>query len=200
MLGAVLCPGFSKTARSHPGHGEAGRDGKDELAIPIFGRRLTDDVCERSAESAEASKPNIEADICDTSWGLPEQEHRALHPAALKVPMRRLAKRSPKGPDEVRLRHVRDLGKVGDVERPGIGAIDCVAGSKHPPIELFHGPGHSAMLSGPAQTRPARPPHHNPFRREESELPPRFDDLRAALMHQPIVPPTEIELFATHRR
>ena len=155
MLGTVLCPGFSETARSCPGHGEAGRNGKDELATPIFGRRLTDDVCERAAESAEASKPNIEADIRDTSWGLSEQEHRALHPPALKVPMRRLPEGGFEGPDEVRFRDVRHLGEIGDVKWPRIGAIDGITSPQHAAIQLLDGTGHDPIVTQPS-ANPAR--------------------------------------------
>src|ERR1700676_5324061 len=112
MLGAALSPGFSKTARSHPGHREAGRHGKHELAIAILGRRVTNDFRERPAESTEAPKPNIKADVGDTSRGLPEQEHRPLHPPALQVTMRRLAKGRPKGPDEMSLGYRSDLREV----------------------------------------------------------------------------------------
>src|SRR4029077_19784655 len=103
MLGAVLGPGFSKTARSHPGHGEAGRDGKHELAIAIFRRRIANDVRERSAESAKASKPNVEADVSDAALSLPEQEHRAFDPPTLKVAVRRLPESGFEGPDEMSL-------------------------------------------------------------------------------------------------
>src|SRR6266853_3278604 len=99
MLGPVLGPGFSKTARSHPGHREAGRYRKNELAIAIFGRRVTHDVRERPAESAKAPKPNIQADVRDAPLSLPQQEHRALDPPSLQVAMGRLAECGLEGPD-----------------------------------------------------------------------------------------------------
>src|ERR1700674_2659175 len=136
MLGAVLAPGFSKTAGSRPGHREAGRHGKDELAIAIFGRSVAHDFCESPAESAEAAKPNVEADVSDTSRGLPEQEHRALHPPALKVTVRSLAERRLEGPDEVGLGYVSDARKTYEIQRLRVSAIHRIAGSKHAAIQL----------------------------------------------------------------
>src|SRR6202163_1911703 len=136
MLGSGLGPGFSKTARSHPGHREAGRHGKHELAIAIFGRSVADYVAERAAESAEASKPDVEADVRDTSWGLPEQEHRALHAPALQIAMRRLAEGRPEGPDEMSLGNGRHLREAGDVKRLRIGSVDRVPSPQHAAIEL----------------------------------------------------------------
>src|ERR1700682_428014 len=155
MLGAGLGLRFSKTARSHPGHREAGRHGKHELAIAIFGRSVTHDFCERPAESTETSKTNIETDIRDTAWSLPKQEHRPLHPPALQETMRRLAKSCPKGPDEMGLGHRSDLCEVGDVERLRIRAVDRVAGPQHPAIELLDGAGHDPIVPQPGTT-PAR--------------------------------------------
>src|SRR5258708_9393669 len=109
MLGPVLGPGFSKTARSHPGHRKAGRHGKNELAIAIFGGGVTHDIRERPAESAKASKADIETDIRDAPLSLPEQEHRALDPPSLQVAMRRLPERGLERPHEGRLGVIREL-------------------------------------------------------------------------------------------
>src|SRR5258708_38516761 len=109
MVGPVLGPGFSKPARSHAWHREAGRDGKNELAIAIFGRRIAHDIRERPAESAEASKPNIQTDIRDAPLSFPQQEHRALDPPSLQVAMGRLAERGLERPNEVGLGDIRDL-------------------------------------------------------------------------------------------
>src|ERR1700674_1063207 len=148
MLSAAFDPGFSKTARSHPGHREAGRDGKHELAIAVFGRRIANDVGEGPAESAEAAKADVEADVSDAARCLPQQEHRPLHPPALQVAMRRLAESRAKGPYEMSLGNRRDLRQVGDVERLRVGAIHRVACSPHAAIELLSGPGHPTMLRG----------------------------------------------------
>jgi hypothetical protein len=153
MLCATSGPRFSKTARSCPGHGEAGRHGHHELAVSIFRRRVADDVAESPAESAQAAKPNVQADIRDASSRLSQQEHRALHPPALKVAMWCLTEGPPKGPDEVRLGDVRNLGEVWDVERLRVGTVDRVAGAQHPAIQLLHGAGHDPY-SQAAQRRP----------------------------------------------
>src|ERR671918_2743189 len=90
----VLAPRlrFSKTARSRPRLREAGRDGSEVGGTPpIGGRRLADDVGERPAERPETRKAHVEADLGHAAVGLPQEEHRSLDPAALQVPMRRLA-------------------------------------------------------------------------------------------------------------
>ena len=51
--------------------------------------------------------------------------------------MRRLAERRAEGPDEVRLRHVRDPGERGDVERLGELPVHRVAGAQHPAVLLL---------------------------------------------------------------
>src|ERR1700681_4010811 len=140
MLGSGLGPGFSKTARSHPGHREAGRHGKHELAIAIFGRRIAHDVAEGPAESAEASKSDIETDVGDASVRLPQQEHRALHTPALQIAMWGLAKSRSKGPDEMSLGNRRNLREARDVQRLGIGSVDRIPSPQHAAIELLQGP------------------------------------------------------------
>src|SRR2546428_11198934 len=99
MLGAVLLPGFSETARSGPGHGEAVRHCKNEAPGPIVGRRLAHDVTKRAAESSKAPEPDVQADVGHGAVGLPQQEHGALDPPALQVAVRRLTKGRPEGPD-----------------------------------------------------------------------------------------------------
>src|SRR4029077_5423415 len=157
MLGTVLGPGFSKTARSHPGHREAGRDGKNELAIAIFGRGVANDVRERAAESAEAAKPNIETDVRAAPLSLPQQEHRTLHPPALKVPMRCLAEGGLEGTNEMGFGYIRDLRKVGKIQRLRISAIHGVARPQHSAIDLLYGPAHDTMLSRARTCRSREP-------------------------------------------
>src|SRR5712692_3374638 len=108
--------GFSKTARSCPGHREASRNGHDRSALAVGGWRLADDVAEAPAEGAETDEADVEADVRHATVGRAQQEHGALDSAALKVPVRRLAKGRAKGSDEVRLRDVRDASQVGDIE------------------------------------------------------------------------------------
>ena len=110
--------GFSKTARSRPGHREAGRHGGD--VGRGRGRRVGDSptiVAERAAERAEAAEADVEADVGDAAVGLAQQEHRPLDPPALQVAVRRLAEGRPEGADEVRLGDVRDPRQRRDVER-----------------------------------------------------------------------------------
>src|SRR4051812_5307655 len=102
---------YSETARSRPGHRAAGRHvlvpGRPRsLAIP--GRGRADDLPERPAERAEADEPDVEADLRDAAIGLPQQEHRPLHPPPLEVAVRRLAERRLKRADEVRLADMGD--------------------------------------------------------------------------------------------
>src|SRR5712692_6518365 len=110
-LDDVFRPGFSKTARSCPGHREAVRDGQDRPALAIGRWRLADDVAKAPAEGAEAGEADVEADVRHTPVGRPQQEHGAFDPPALQVPMRRLAKRCSEGADEVRLRDVGDTSE-----------------------------------------------------------------------------------------
>src|SRR3712207_2059421 len=109
---------FSKTARSGPGLGEAGRYRPEVLGAPaIGGRRIADDRRKGAAERAEAGEADVEADLGDAAVGLAQKEHRALHPAPLEVPVRGLAEGRTKDADEVRLGDVRDLRQRRDVKR-----------------------------------------------------------------------------------
>src|SRR3954470_20317169 len=99
---------FSETARSRPGHAEAGRGRRHGGAPAVLGGRFADDVAERPAERAEAREADVEADLGHAAVGLAEQEHRALDAAALEVAVRGLAERRPERADEVRLGDVRD--------------------------------------------------------------------------------------------
>src|SRR3954463_9045795 len=95
-------PRFSKTARSGPGLGEAGRDGPEISRSPAIGRRrLADHVGKRSAERPQAREADVEADLGHAAVALAEQEHRSLDPAALQVAMRCLAESGTEGADEV---------------------------------------------------------------------------------------------------
>src|ERR1700686_1499963 len=115
MLGAACSPRFSKTARSHPAHREAGWDRQRGRVKAIFNRCFVDDSMEGPAEGAEACKPDVEADVGDASVGFAQQEHRALDATALKVAMRRLAKCGAEGADEMCLRDVGEGSECGDV-------------------------------------------------------------------------------------
>src|ERR687898_1406347 len=131
-------PRFSKTARSGPRLGEAGRDRSEVRRAPaIRGRRLADDLGERAAEGAQAGEADVEADLSDAAVALPEQEHRALDPAPLQVAVRRLSEGGAEDPYEMRLRDVGDLRQRRDVERPRIVAVHRVARPQHAAVRLL---------------------------------------------------------------
>src|SRR5438132_4126271 len=134
--------GFSKAARSCPGHREAGWYGDDRPALAIGARLLGDDLLERSAERAQAVEANVEADIGHCAVGRAQQKHGSFDPTALQVPVRRLAKRGAEGADEMRLRDVRDLRERRQVERLRVGTVHRVAGAQHPAVDLLYGPAH----------------------------------------------------------
>src|SRR6266576_3723567 len=92
MQGPVRAPGFSKTARSGPGHGEASWDCQRARVEAVRDRCLVDDFMKGPAESAEAREPDVEADVRHAAVGFAQQEHRALDPPALKISMRSLVK------------------------------------------------------------------------------------------------------------
>src|SRR5487761_74715 len=98
MLGPTFCSGFSKTARSHPGHREAGRHRQMASARAICNGRVAHDLVEGAAESAEAVEADLEADVGHAPIAFAQQEHRALDPAPLEVTMRRFAKGRSEGP------------------------------------------------------------------------------------------------------
>src|SRR5215207_910543 len=126
----VRWSGFSKTARSRPGHGKAGRHGSDGRALAIVGWRLADDVAKRARECAQAVEADVQADVRHAAVGLAQQVHRALDTTALEVAVRRLAEGRPKGTDEMRLRHTRDAREGRHVEGLGIRAVHRVPGTK----------------------------------------------------------------------
>src|SRR2546426_2240204 len=84
-LADLECGGFSETARSGPGHREARRDRRSRPAPAVRGRRLVDDLVERSAERAEAGETDLHADVGHAPVGPAEEEHRALDATALQV-------------------------------------------------------------------------------------------------------------------
>src|ERR1700716_328949 len=106
--------GFSKTARSCPCHREAGGHGDDRSALAVGSWSLADDVAEATAEGAETGEAHVQADVGHATVGCPQQKHGALDSAALKVPVRRLAKGRSKRSNEVRLGDVRDPSQARD--------------------------------------------------------------------------------------
>src|SRR5262249_61972991 len=77
---------FSETARSRPGHGEAGRDGATYRRAAAAGGdgRDADDLAERPAGGAQAGEADGEADGGHAAVGVAQQPHRALEPAAAR--------------------------------------------------------------------------------------------------------------------
>src|SRR5216683_7401116 len=154
MLGSVRALGFSKTARSGPGHDKARGGLNSLLASSVFGRRHADDIAKGPAESAKASEAGVEANVGHASVGLAQHEHRALDAPALEVAMRRLAEGRLEGPDEVGLGNVGDGREVVYIERLRVGAVDRVSGAKHSAVDLLDGLGH-ALLTVAAWVPPA---------------------------------------------
>src|SRR3954469_11249526 len=138
-LAAAARPGFSETARSRPGHGEAGRHGHAGGARAVLGGRLAHDRAERPAERPQAGEADVEADVGHAAVGLDEQEHRPLDAPALEVAVRRLAERRPERPDEVRLGDVGDPRERGYVERLRVAAVHRVAGAQQTAVGLEPG-------------------------------------------------------------
>src|SRR4051812_28453377 len=95
-------PCFSETAGPHPCHREARGYGGDGAALAVRAGGLADDVAEGPAERSEAREADVHADVRHRAVALPQQQHRALYPAALQVAVRRLAERGPEGADEMR--------------------------------------------------------------------------------------------------
>src|SRR5205814_9446238 len=99
-------PRFSKTARSDPRHGEAGRNRWQLTAGAIVGWRLAHDLSEGASEGTDAGEADVETNVSDISVGASEQVHRPLDPPPLQVSMGRLAESIAERPDEMRLRRV----------------------------------------------------------------------------------------------
>src|ERR1700704_3360521 len=86
-------PDFSKTARSRPGHHEAGWNRLHGAPLQVHPRSLAHDIAEVPAECASAGKSNIQATAGDPSVGRAYQEHGPLDPPSLEIPVWRFAKR-----------------------------------------------------------------------------------------------------------
>src|SRR4029078_12261510 len=88
-----------------------------------------------------------EADVGDAAVGFAQEEHRALDPSPLQVPVRRLAENGAEAAAEMRLGDVRHGGHGADIERLGVGAVHGVAGAKEAAIHVLDFPAHRATLS-----------------------------------------------------
>src|SRR5262249_36520606 len=138
---------FSKTARSRPGHQEAGRHGRHAAAPPESGRRFAHDGLERPAEGSQAVEPDVEADVRDAATRRAEEEHRALDAPPLEVPVWRLAERRAKRADEVRVGHSRDPREARDTERLRKRAVHRVSRAQHPTVALLDRSTHPAIFT-----------------------------------------------------
>jgi hypothetical protein len=143
---------FSKTAQlrrlfgsdpwAHRRKLDAVRRDDGSVSHPIARWRFTNDPGEGAAEGAEACEADIEADIGHASLGLAEQEHRALDPPSLEVPMRRLAENAAEAAAEVRGRDMGHGGHRADVERLGVRTVHRVAGAQQTPVQILGLPTH----------------------------------------------------------
>ena len=97
---------------------------------------------ERPAESTEACKADVEADVGDASIGFAQQEHRAFNAPPLKVAVRRLAKSGAKCSDEMCFRDEGEPGERGNVEWIGVRAVHRVACAEHTAVGLHDGSTH----------------------------------------------------------
>src|SRR5919108_236166 len=105
---------FSKTAGLHGFPNRHARPHRRELnavrrddwpmAPAVAGGGLAHDLAEGPAEGSQAGEGDIEADIGDAAVGLAQEEHRALDPSPLQVPVRRLAEHLAEAAAEVRRR------------------------------------------------------------------------------------------------
>jgi hypothetical protein len=155
ILGRCRTRGFSKTARLHRDprhlrpHGrqlDAMRRHDRSMPGAVARRGLTDDLAERATEGAQAGEADVEADVGDAPFGLPQQEHRALYPPPLQVAVGRLPEDRTEAADEMGLRDVRHRGDRPDVQWFGIRAIHRVAGAQQAPVEILDFPAHGATL------------------------------------------------------
>src|ERR1700694_1723147 len=98
-------PRFSKTARSHPCHGETRGHGSNRAAPSMRRGSLADDVSESAAEGAQAAEPHVKKNVGDIEIAPSQQIHRPLHPPALQVAVRCLAESGPESSDEMGFGH-----------------------------------------------------------------------------------------------
>src|ERR1700686_4490602 len=90
-LGPLLPGCFSKTARSRPSHGEAGRHRLKGPSRAIRARRFAHDPAEGAAKTAQTGEPHVETDVGDLALAAAQQVHRAFDPPPLQVAVGRLA-------------------------------------------------------------------------------------------------------------
>src|SRR5579871_472695 len=132
---SALLPG-----RAKPRHRPAGRYAQRRAVagetLAVFRARLAHDRAERASECAEAVESDVEADLGYGKVRLAQQLHRALHPAALKVAVRRLAKRRPELAAEVRRGDVGDTCERRHVEWLRERTVHRVASAQHAAVAV----------------------------------------------------------------
>ena len=136
----------SREPRSHGRQLDA--VGRHDRSMPraVARRGLANDLAEDAAERPQAGEADVHADVGDAAVGLAQEEHRALHPPALQIPMRRLPEDGSEGADEVRLGDMRHRGHGTNIERLGVGAVHRVAGAQEAPVQILDVPAHRATL------------------------------------------------------
>src|ERR1700730_14449639 len=117
-LGAPGFTRFSKTARSCPPHGEAGRNRLEGPALAIHTGRLPHDPVECAAERTQTGEPHVEADVGDVAVSPAEQVHRPFDTSPLQVTVRCLSEGRSERADEVSRGQVGNRGEGWDVELP----------------------------------------------------------------------------------
>src|SRR3977135_104178 len=138
---SALLPG-----RAQPRHRPAGRHAQRSAIAgetrAVRRGRLPDALAEGTSECAGAVESNVETDLGYGTVGLAQQLHRTLHPAALQVAVRRLAKGRPELATEVRRRDVSDTGERRHVKRLGKRTVHHVASSQHAAVAVLDGVRH----------------------------------------------------------
>jgi len=126
---------------------------RDDRPMPraVPGWCLSHDRVEGAAECSQTGEADTEADVGHAPIGLAEQEHRALDPPPLEVPVRPLAEHCVEAADEVRGRDVHDGGHGPYVKRLGVGAIHRVAGPEQAPVEVLGFAAHAVTLRDAAR-------------------------------------------------
>jgi hypothetical protein len=89
---------------------------------------------EAAAETAQAGKANIEANIRHAAISPSQEVHGPFHPTSLQVPMRRLAECGPEGTDEMRFRAESYLRQLSDIEGLRVCHVHSIPGAQHPAV------------------------------------------------------------------
>src|ERR1700680_453165 len=144
-LSATWLGRFSKTARSHPCHGETRGHWSHRAAPSMRRRSLADDLSESAAEGAQAAEAHVKTNVGDIEIGPSQQIHRPLHPPALQIAVRCLAEGGPESSDEMGFGHAGDASERRDIEPLRVRAIHGVTGAEHAAVRLFDAAAHVSI-------------------------------------------------------